>query len=161
MSIASEIQRLQQAKADIAEAIVAKGGEVSGTIDNYAPAIEALPSGGGLKVLEGEITLATRNCRITIVHNLGVTPLQAEVELKETQEPAVNYCPIAVAYYKYPYEESGVTASKLYNSSLVLGNSAGINNYASATDAEIVVYTNGTARYFYPTTYKYKIYYIA
>lgn len=47
MSIATEIARLQQAKADIAEAIVAKGGEVSGTLDTYAQAIEALPSGGG------------------------------------------------------------------------------------------------------------------
>lgn len=47
MSIASEIQRLQQAKADIANAITAKGGEVSGTIDTYAQAIEALPSSGG------------------------------------------------------------------------------------------------------------------
>lgn len=47
MSIATEIQRLQRAKADIAEAIVAKGGEVSGTLDTYAQAIEALPSGGG------------------------------------------------------------------------------------------------------------------
>ena len=45
MSIANEIQRLQQAKADIAEAIAKKGGEVSGTIDTYAQAIEALPSG--------------------------------------------------------------------------------------------------------------------
>ena len=48
MSIATEIARLQQAKADIAEAIAKKGGEVSGTIDNYAQAIEALPSGGGI-----------------------------------------------------------------------------------------------------------------
>lgn len=57
MSIATEIQRLQQAKADIAEAIVAKGGEVSGTLDNYASAIEALPSGGGdtLALLKGVI----------------------------------------------------------------------------------------------------------
>lgn len=51
MSIATEIARLQQAKADIAEAIVAKGGEVSGTIDNYAQAIEALPSGDDTMLL--------------------------------------------------------------------------------------------------------------
>lgn len=57
MSIATEIQRLQQAKADIAEAIVSKGGEVSGTLDTYAQAIEALPSGGGdtLALLNGVI----------------------------------------------------------------------------------------------------------
>ena len=48
MSITSEIARLQQAKADIAEAIVAKGGEVSGKLDTYAQAIADLPSGGGI-----------------------------------------------------------------------------------------------------------------
>jgi len=47
MSIASEITRLQNAKADIKTAIENKGGTVSGTIDNYATAIDNLPSGGG------------------------------------------------------------------------------------------------------------------
>ena len=46
MSVATEIQRIQNAKADIKTAIENKGGTVSGTIDNYATAIDNLPSGG-------------------------------------------------------------------------------------------------------------------
>lgn len=42
MSISNEIERLQQAKKDIGDAIVRKGGSVSGTIDTYANSIMAL-----------------------------------------------------------------------------------------------------------------------
>lgn len=42
MSISKEIERLQQAKKDIGDAIVRKGGNVSGTIDTYANSIMAL-----------------------------------------------------------------------------------------------------------------------
>ena len=42
MSISKEIERLQQAKKDIGDAIVRKGGSVSGTIDTYAKSIIAL-----------------------------------------------------------------------------------------------------------------------
>lgn len=42
MSISSEIERLQQAKKDIGDAIVRKGGSVSGTIDTYAKSVMAL-----------------------------------------------------------------------------------------------------------------------
>ena len=42
MSISKEIERIQQAKKDIGDAIVRKGGSVSGTIDNYANSIMAL-----------------------------------------------------------------------------------------------------------------------
>lgn len=42
MSISTEIERLQQAKKDIGDAIVRKGGSVSGTIDTYANSIMAL-----------------------------------------------------------------------------------------------------------------------
>lgn len=42
MSISKEIERLQQAKKDIGDAIVRKGGSVSGTIDTYAKSIMAL-----------------------------------------------------------------------------------------------------------------------
>ena len=42
MSISNEIERLQQAKKDISDAIVRKGGSVSGTIDTYANSIMAL-----------------------------------------------------------------------------------------------------------------------
>lgn len=42
MSISKEIERLQKAKKDIGDAIVRKGGSVSGTIDTYANSIMAL-----------------------------------------------------------------------------------------------------------------------
>lgn len=42
MSISKEIERLQQAKKDIGDAIVRKGGSVSGTIDTYANSIKSL-----------------------------------------------------------------------------------------------------------------------
>lgn len=42
MSISTEIERLQQAKKDIGDAIVRKGGSVSGTIDTYANSVMAL-----------------------------------------------------------------------------------------------------------------------
>lgn len=42
MSIIKEIERLQQAKKDISDAIVRKGGSVSGTIDTYAKSVMAL-----------------------------------------------------------------------------------------------------------------------
>ena len=48
MSIASEITRLQTAKADLKTAIIAKGVEVADTdtIDTYASKVEAIESGG-------------------------------------------------------------------------------------------------------------------
>lgn len=42
MSISKEIERMQQAKKDIGDAIVRKGGSVSGTIDTYAKSVMAL-----------------------------------------------------------------------------------------------------------------------
>lgn len=42
MSISKEIERLQQAKKEIGDAIVRKGGSVSGTLDTYANSIMAL-----------------------------------------------------------------------------------------------------------------------
>lgn len=42
MSISKEIERLQQAKKEIGDAIVRKGGSVSGTIDTYAKSVMAL-----------------------------------------------------------------------------------------------------------------------
>lgn len=42
MSISNEIERLQQAKKDIGDAIVRKGGSVSGTLNTYAKSVMAL-----------------------------------------------------------------------------------------------------------------------
>ena len=47
MDLNSNVQRIAQAKTDIAAAIVAKGGTADGKIDTFASAINDLPSGGG------------------------------------------------------------------------------------------------------------------
>lgn len=80
MSIASEIRRIQDAKADIADAIVAKGGEVSGTLDTYAQAIADLPSGGGEYVAEGKFTLTSNTYRLSFVNPTGQVPVGLYVE---------------------------------------------------------------------------------
>lgn len=82
MSIANEIQRLQQAKADIADAIVAKGGEVSGTLDTYAQAIEALPS-GSVDVIAGEVTVTSKSTYLNIYKEVPSEPFLVAVEAKD------------------------------------------------------------------------------
>lgn len=54
MSIASELSRIQQAKADIKESLEAKGAviESSATLDDYPEIIDNLPSGGDDSVLK-------------------------------------------------------------------------------------------------------------
>lgn len=51
-TISENIQRINKAKTDIKNAIIAKGGSVADAdkIDAYAQAIEALPSGGGTEL---------------------------------------------------------------------------------------------------------------
>lgn len=51
-TIAENLQRIQDAKADIAAAIVEKGGSVSGRIEDYADAVRALPSGDPQKEID-------------------------------------------------------------------------------------------------------------
>ena len=52
MSISNEIQRLQEAKADIKEAIENKGVAVASslTISDYAPLIDSIPQSGGQRI---------------------------------------------------------------------------------------------------------------
>ena len=54
MSIASEITRLQNAKADIKTAIEAKGVEIpsNATLDEYSDYVEEIPSGGQTLTIE-------------------------------------------------------------------------------------------------------------
>ena len=61
MSIASEITRLQSAKADLKSAIEAKGVTVSSsaTLDDYDTYVAAISGGGGGKYAEGTYTLAS------------------------------------------------------------------------------------------------------
>lgn len=57
MSIATEIARLQQAKADLKASINAKGGNITTeTLDQYASAVDNLPSGNSINVLTVYLT---------------------------------------------------------------------------------------------------------
>ena len=76
-TIAENLQRIQDAKADIAAAIVEKGGSVSGLIDTFAEAIRNLPSSGGLTYEEGDVTATSASQFITVNHNLGNVPVFA------------------------------------------------------------------------------------
>ena len=70
MSIATEIQRLQQAKADIKTAIEEKGVTVGdGTIDTFADKIKEITGGGGGAV-EGYCTVTFMNCGKVIFSRL-------------------------------------------------------------------------------------------
>lgn len=53
-TIQTEIERLEKAKSDIKTAIINKGGTISdtATIDTYASAIDGIPTGGGVPVIE-------------------------------------------------------------------------------------------------------------
>ena len=78
MSIATEIQRLQSAKADIKSAIENKGVTVGdGTIDTYAKFIdEIVSSGSGKNCVEGTITFTDTDVegQLQVEHNMGLVP---------------------------------------------------------------------------------------
>lgn len=76
MSIATEIERLQTAKADIKTAIENKGVTVGDkTIDTYAELISKITSGSsGKKFVEGTVTFVDVTTAPTVEHNLGVVP---------------------------------------------------------------------------------------
>lgn len=93
MSIATEIARLQQAKADIAEAIAKKGGEVSGTIDTYAQAIADLPSGGGISE-EYYNKLITGHLDEPIIFPEGITKIE-RTKFYYLNDGNEEVCPLA------------------------------------------------------------------
>lgn len=76
MSISTEIERLQTAKANIKTAIEEKGVTVGeGTIDTYAELISKISSGvGGKKYVEGTVIFVDNTTAPTVEHNLGVVP---------------------------------------------------------------------------------------
>lgn len=85
MSVASEIQRLQGAKSDLATAIAAKGVTVPAatTIDGYATLVNQIQAGGEDVVINGQtitgvyesvVQLSGYRKTVTLNHNLGKTP---------------------------------------------------------------------------------------
>lgn len=83
-TISENIQRINKAKTDIKNAIIAKGGSVADAdkIDAYAQAIEALPSGGGGTELPQNLSRFVTDDwgnpkKITIKGSVGTIPNNA------------------------------------------------------------------------------------
>ena len=76
MSISSEIERLQQAKKDIGDAIVRKGGSVSGTIDTYAKSVMALGDVSFRTAIDIVNKSDAKNVDLTMISPKNETSLQ-------------------------------------------------------------------------------------
>lgn len=75
MSISKEIERLQQAKKDIGDAIVRKGGSVSGTIDTYAKSVMALGDVSFLTAIDIVNKSDAKNVDLTMISPKNETSL--------------------------------------------------------------------------------------
>ena len=73
MSISKEIECLQQAKKDIGDAIVRKGGSVSGTIDTYAKSVMALGDYSFQQVCDAVNKSDAKNIDLTMIDVSNVT----------------------------------------------------------------------------------------
>lgn len=109
MSIASEITRLQTAKADIKAAIEDKGVTVpsAATLDDYADYVSAISGGGGGGgVQSGTFTPTERtssvsfDCGLTSINVLLIVPLN-ESPLKSGGKTFVGGYYSSDLYYKY------------------------------------------------------------
>ena len=82
MSIASEIQRLQQAKADLKTAIEAKGVTVPAatTIDGYAALVDSIQQGGSSLPYDAEIDYIETDGQASINTRIYPTSLNIKVE---------------------------------------------------------------------------------
>lgn len=76
MSISKEIERIQQAKKDIGDAIVRKGGSVSGTIDTYANSIMALGDVSFRTAIDIVNKSDAKNVDLTMISPKNETSLQ-------------------------------------------------------------------------------------
>lgn len=156
MSIANEIQRIQQAKADIADAIVAKGGEVSGTIDTYAQAIAELPS-GNLRVVEGEMTLASESKNLVIYYTNDTPPISAsafEVDYVSKQQNDKSFGS-TIQYLDSIGRES--RAPVYWSASGVITCSTALQDSGIGIKDNRVVFSS--SRSFITGTYKYKLFF--
>lgn len=76
MSISKEIERIQQAKKDIGDAIVRKGGSVSGTIDTYAKSVMALGDVSFRTAIDIVNKSDAKNVDLTMISPKNETSLQ-------------------------------------------------------------------------------------
>lgn len=75
MSISKEIERLKQAKKNIGDAIVRKGGSVSGTLDTYAKSVMALGDYTFQQVCDVVNKSDARNVDLTMIDVSNVTSI--------------------------------------------------------------------------------------
>lgn len=80
MSISNEIERLQKAKKDIGDAIVRKGGSVSGTIDTYAKSVMALGDVSFLTAIDIVNKSDAKNVDLTMISPKNETSLNGLFE---------------------------------------------------------------------------------
>lgn len=76
MSISKEIERIQQAKKDIGDAIVRKGGSVSGTIDTYAKSVMSLGDVSFLTAIDIVNKSDAKNVDLTMISPKNETSLK-------------------------------------------------------------------------------------
>lgn len=76
MSISKEIERLQEAKKDIGDAIVRKGGSVSGKIDTYAKSVMALGDVSFRTAIDIVNKSDAKNVDLTMISPKNETSLQ-------------------------------------------------------------------------------------
>ena len=86
MSISKEIERIQQAKKDIGDAIVRKGGSVSGTIDTYAKSVMALGDYTFKQVCDIVNKSDAKNVDLTMIDVSNVTSFYSAFSYNKTIE---------------------------------------------------------------------------
>nr|DAG79305.1 MAG TPA: protein of unknown function DUF285 [Caudoviricetes sp.] len=86
MSISKEIERIKQAKRDIGDAIVRKGGSVSGTIDTYAKSVMALGDYTFQQVCDVVNKSDAKNIDLTMIDVSNVTSFYSAFANNKTIE---------------------------------------------------------------------------
>ena len=142
MSIASEISRLQGAKADLKSAIEAKGVTVSSdlTIDGYAAKVTAIPSGidtSDATATAGDI-LAGETAYVNGVKITGNIPSKAEAWITPTSQ---NLAIPSGRYLSGPQKIEGIVCSNLLSENIKDGV---IVKVGTATDDDSVTAVTGT-----------------
>ena len=165
MSIASEITRLQIAKADLKTAIQAKGVAVDQqTLDQYAAlvaAISGLPS--GMAMGEFKATSATMRGGFQIEHGLGAMPNLVIIYLAMTTLAAQFVHSATVVSLNEAYDEEGGVYYPEYSAQRVFcANSTGSSiaqiagTMAGDVDRTSFWVPQVTTSYMYPPALTYK-----
>lgn len=141
MSIASEITRLQTAKADIKAAIEGKGVTVpsAATLDDYAGYVDTISGGGGGGIQTGTFTIASNTKTVTIslddadikfIVALVPNPTQADPDAGGWKTAMILYFPSENLSKSFAVYTSGSYFSPNNLSAIVDGNDITFNvNY--------------------------------